>query len=170
MAEVKRHRKNHWNGLDADRNDVPAPSIGDTYSSTDNGKHYYWNGSAWKRGLVETVVDHTWEGDDANNREIDLGDEYDFIQIFEEEAKASNVDHLGMAWAFKTYYGGLYNIGGSSDVRHTSMASTDVQFQGKMTGVDSTKIKLGSSGNLAQGTNFLNMTYRLIGFKFQDMV
>lgn len=75
MADITIVRRNHYSGLDADK---PATAnISDTFFSTDKGKFYYWDGSAWKTGLgfefvprsvnvvdftlLDFVTDGTWK-------------------------------------------------------------------------------------------------------------
>lgn len=117
------------------------------------------------------AIDHTWEGDGTDDREIDLGDDYDLILIFLEESKAVNVDHLALAYAFRTAYGVMPNTSAAPNpVRHYSMAAADAFFQGKMTGGDADKIKLGSSGGVTSGVNVDGETYRLVGMKFRGIV
>lgn len=114
-------------------------------------------------------VDHTWEGDDVNNREIDLGDDYDWIFIYYEESAAFGVDHLALAYAFRTVYGTFRQIAGVTAMLSDAQVSADSYFQGKMTGGDANKIKLGTVGSSSAGTNVSGKTYRLIGLKFDSM-
>lgn len=170
MGQVVQFKRRHFSGAVADMADVVNPAIGDKFFATDTFQSFFYTGAEWIRGSLEGMIDHTWEGDDADNREIDLGDDYDFILIFTEESKASTVDHLAQATAFKTYYEVRWVLGAAAHMDSETMAAANVGFQGKMVGGDSTKIKLGSTGNNTLGTNKSGITYRLIGFKFQDMV
>jgi len=112
------------------------------------------------------VKDHTWEGDNTNDRVIDLGDDYNLILIFLDESKAENVNHLALAYAFKTVYGSFFEDSTGVRTQHESTAAANAGWQGKMTGADVNKIKLGSNGSANYGTNYLNYTYRLLGLKF----
>lgn len=170
MGQIKQLARRHFSGAEADIASLTTPFVGDKYFATDTGRSFFYTGSAWNAMIVEGAIDHTWEGDDANNREIDLGDDYDFIFIFIEESKTNVVDHPFLGHAFKTCYGLSWNDGAANNVKHVSMAAANAYFQGKMFGGDSTKIKLGTTGNDADGLNKLNETYRLIGFKFQTMI
>lgn len=125
---------------------------------------------ALPHGVVTKVIDHTWEGDDGDDKEVDLGDDYDFILIFLEESRDANTDHFVMAYAFKNVYGAFSEEGPAlNHTSHKSMASTNNYFQGKMTGGDADKIKLGAVGADQRGANYTGWTYRLIGFKFSSM-
>jgi hypothetical protein len=76
-------------------------------------------------------------------------------------------DHLNMGYAFRSCYGAFFEWGGTChDCRNRTMSTADVYFQGKMTGADASKIKLGTSGSDAVGSNKDSWTYRLIGLKF----
>lgn len=170
MGQVTTLKRRHFSGVEADMASVVSPAIGDKYFASDTLRSFFYTGAAWKAMTVEKAIDHTWEGDNTNNREIDLGDDYDFILIHVEEDHASNSDHPGLAIAFRSLYGLFYNLASGTYVRHLSMATTNVNWQGKMFGGDITKIKLGSTGNAAIGLNLTGQTYRLIGFKFQAMI
>jgi len=176
MAEVKASLKKSYTGLDADKADVTG-GIGDTYAASDTGLIYAWNPVtlAWIQiapgaGVLAQMIDHTWEGDNTNDRVIDLGADYDFILVFLEETKAENVNHLCLAYAFKDVYGAFYEDATGVRTQHESMVASAASWQGKMTGANTNKIKLGSNGGANWGTNYLNYTYRLIGFKFTSMV
>lgn len=160
MADVTIVNRKHHSGLEADKAGITG-AFGETYAATDSGKLYYWTGSAWKQGLVEKMIDHTWEGDGLDDREIDLGDDYDLIFIFYEEA-TSGMSTWGIAYAFKTVYG---IVGETSE----TMSGANDNFQGKMDGADINKIKLGGNAGSTVGTNRSSKSYRLIGFKFLDM-
>lgn len=122
------------------------------------------------QGGVEASIDHTWEGDDSNNRVIDLGNDYDLIEITREESAGASSNHLVMARAFRTEFGVSYANGAGQTVRHASMAAAGSYFQGKMTGVDANKIKLGTTGSSSYGTNITGQTYRLRGIKYKGML
>jgi hypothetical protein len=118
--------------------------------------------------VVVKAIDHTWEGDGANDRVIDLGDDYDFILVWQEEDGAYNTDHCAMPYAFKNCYGNFYEH--STDrTSHNSMTSANSHWQGKMTGADASKIKTGTLGSSIRGTNYSGYTYRLLGLKFSNM-
>lgn len=119
-------------------------------------------------GVVVKAIDHTWEGDGTTDREIDLGDDYDEIRIYYEENGAYNVNHLAMAYAFRTTYGTMKHDGTAQHVMHYSQASSGNYFKGKMTGGDSSKLLLGGSGG-AGTTNENGKTFRAIGLKFSSM-
>jgi len=117
-------------------------------------------------GILSKVFCDTYEGDDSNDRVLDLGDDYDFVVVSLEESKTIGVSHLGMAYAVRTTYGLFYEDSVSGATRHRSMALTDLLWQGKMAGADANKIKLGSDGSSDQGTNNSGWTYRILAFKF----
>jgi len=152
------------NGYVLDEDDMASDD--DTKVPTQQSVKKYVDDSS---GGLEKAIDHTWEGDDNNDREIDLGDDYDFILIFLEESKDQIDNHLFLAYALRTCYGLAWNTA-TSIVRNRTMAPVDILFQGKMTGADANKILLGSTGNSDAGTNSSGWTYRLIGFKFGSMV
>lgn len=120
-------------------------------------------------GVVEKMIDHTWEGTGDGDRIIILDDDYDFILVFLEEGKAAFALHLPMAYAFKTCYGSFF-VMDPEGLLHSSMANTNGIWQGKVFIAEHlNEIKLGSVGGDAAGTNYLDYTYRLIGFKFSSM-
>ena len=115
---------------------------------------------------VNKVFCDTYEGNDANNRELDLGDDYDLVLIFLEESMDGGATHLALAHAVKTTYGFFYHNGAATETRHNAMAAGNGGWQGKMTGGDADKIKLGSVGAAAEGTNKSGWTYRILALKF----
>lgn len=113
-------------------------------------------------GVVKsTVVD--WTGDDANDREIDLGDDYDLVLVFAQSAFGS-AERLGTAYAVRAFYGIYYNDT-TNYIKHLLGAIADTYWQGKMTGADANKIKLGSSGASQEGCNRNTGSYRAVGLK-----
>jgi hypothetical protein len=138
---------------------MSKPAAGDTdWASEVNGN---WD----KLDALLKVIDHTWEGDDTNDREIDLGDDYDYIAIWQEEPGAYNADHAALAYAFRSCYGDFYEHA-TSRCSHDAQGGVAYFFQGKMTGADADKIKLGSIGDSTRGFNQSGYTYRLLGRKF----
>ncbi|MHC4713644.1 MAG: hypothetical protein ACYTAN_10310 [Planctomycetota bacterium] len=125
-------------------------------------------GNELGNGGVAGSVDHTWEGDGSNDRPIDLGDDYDLIFIFLEEPAVAAANHPAMAYAFREAYGHFYEDSLSKAI-HLAMSSADPYWQGKMTGGDATKVKLGSGGGSTIGVNAVGKTYRLVGIKFDSM-
>lgn len=113
---------------------------------------------------VTDSVETTWEGDDEDNRIINLGDDFDQILIVVEEPFGGNNSHPALAYALGTAFGVIIQIGGSF-MNHISQTSAGAYFQGKLTGVDANKIKLGSSGSTPFGFNDGGNTYHLIGLK-----
>lgn len=107
-----------------------------------------------------TTVD--WAGDDAHDREIDLGADYDVVLVFENR-NVSGGWHLSMAYALGDLYGLFYNPG--VDTNHMSGTDGAARWQGKMTGADANKILLGSDGTSNQGTNKSGVNYRALGLK-----
>lgn len=117
-------------------------------------------------GVVEKVLIRDYVGDGTGSRIIDLGDEYDEVEILLNESRAENNDSLVRAYALGTFFGTLVVQGSGSYVFRRSMANAVSYFQGKMTGADSTKIKLGNSGPEIRGTNVNGLNYRIIAQKF----
>lgn len=120
--------------------------------------------------VVTKVLIDTYEGNGSNNREINLGDDYDEIHIYLEENRAADVYHLSEAVAIGTYYSNRGNWVGNAwgDLTY-SMGASDQYFQGKMTGGDVNKIKLGSVGTQLFGTNYNGFTYRIIAKKYASV-
>jgi hypothetical protein len=138
---------------------LSKPAAGDTdWASEVNGN---WD----KIDTILKVIDHTWEGDGNNDREIDLGDDYDLIFIWLEEDSAYNEDHNALAYAFKTVYANFYEHA-SYRTSHNCQADANYHWQGKMTGGDANKIKCGTGGSSNRGVNYSGYTYRLLGMKF----
>lgn len=119
-------------------------------------------------GVFETGVAASalveWSGDDANDREIDLGVECDLVLIFEKEV-ASTLAHLCMAYALGDVYGVFIFSTVVDAVVHSSLSAAATYFQGKMAGADATKIKLSGVGTSPYGTNAAGKDYRALGFK-----
>ena len=131
----------------------------------DSGTSKWINALASAAGTVG--LNKVYSGTGANNREIDLGDDYDLVLIFSDSSLAGNADHCAMAWAYKTSYGCFSNTGASNDVRSRVAASANTYFQGKMfTSGDEDKIKLGSGGTQQEGTNLSGRDFRIMGLQF----
>lgn len=119
---------------------------------------------------VEKAIDHTWNGDDANDREIELADDYQLLLLLLQSGSPAGTAHPALAYAFtEDVWGCFHEAGGASDVEHHAGGDADAHFQGKMSAPDATKIKLGSSGGDVDGWNNSGKTYRLMGFKFASM-
>ena len=150
--------------------DFIAPSAGFTHYNVADGKTYQYTGSAWVE-LLGAVLIRKYTGDDTNDREIDLGDDYDYIEIFADESKTRTVDHLVRAWALlDDNYGIIAEDGAASDARSYVHSNGDSRFQGKMTGGDVNKIKLGSAGSTLNGTNASGHLYVIFGRKFSAIL
>lgn len=119
---------------------------------------------------VTAVMIRDYAGDDANDRILDLGDDYDVVSIIDSGGNTATSNHIVEAVAVRDTYEVLYNNGAAQTVRHSSMAPADTRFQGKMTGVDSTKIKLGSNGTLVDGTNKGGKTFRIRAWKLYGVL
>ncbi len=119
-------------------------------------------------GVLSKVLIDTYLGNDWNDREIDLGDDYDEVHIYLEEDKNYNAHHAVEAYAVRGTYGHSWNHATITAV-HASMADANPYFQGKMTGADVNKIKLGSEGDWATGTNVGGNTYRIIAKKYSTV-
>jgi len=138
---------------------LSKPEAGDTdWASEVNGN---WD----KIDTILEVLDHTYEGDNTNDREIDLGDNYDFIQVWLEEPDSYASDHGALAYAFRTCYGVFYEHA-TSRCSHDAQGSNKYFWQGKMTGADEDKIKLGTIGSSNRGFNESGRTYRILAMKF----
>lgn len=120
-------------------------------------------------GVIETGVSkHTtvdYTGDGTNNREIDLGDDYDLVLIFLVGTDPSG-NHMALAYALRTgVWGGFRFLWGSQWIRHDSGANIDNFWQGKMSGADANKIMLSAVGDDQYGTNRTGRDYRVLGLK-----
>lgn len=116
--------------------------------------------------LAKIFID-TYTGDNANSRELDLGDDYDEIHIVV-GGDVGYTPKLISAWAIQDNYGSgtHFNYGNN---QYQSGTNADTIFQGKMSGADVNKIKLGSTGNGNMGTNYLNRVYVIIAKKYADI-
>lgn len=114
-------------------------------------------------GALAAVLVRDYTGDNNNNREIDLGDDYDEILIVPTTAFQVNTNHAIFAWAFGDAHGVLNNLN-TSVARHSSGSYADDKFQGKVAGT--TKIKLASVGSNAYGCNASGVGYRIIAKKY----
>ena len=120
------------------------------------------------RAMTKVLID-TYEGDDTNDREIDLGDDYDEIHIYLEEVRDYNEHHLAHVYIISNTYGSEAHDGTTNQVVHRAMSDANIHIQGKMTGADVNKIKLGSVGNSIFGTNYNGWTYRIIAKKYANV-
>ena len=116
--------------------------------------------------VIKVLID-TYEGNGTASRELDLGDDYDEIHIYVEENVASTTTHMAEAYAYHTTYG-VYYVGSADEVDHAGMSQANGYFQGKMTGADVNKIKLGT-GTGTSGSNGIGYTYRIIAKKYQNV-
>ena len=116
----------------------PASGSTDWFSAVDGNWAIL---DALNLGKVSKAIDHTWEGDNNDNRVIDLGDNYDWIEVYVEEAYAASSYFIALARAFRTSYGTIW-AASSDDLRCFSMSSGNNAWQGKMTAADANKIKL----------------------------
>ena len=113
------------------------------------------------RVMTKVLID-TYTGNGAANREIDLGDDYDEVHIYLDTSKQYDVLHLAHAYAIRTTYGA------ENHQYHRSGASANLIFQGKMTGADANKIKLGT-GATDESTNRNTWVYRIIARKYANV-
>ena len=112
------------------------------------------------------VLIRDYTGDDSHNRVIDLGDDYDVVCIITGEGHSYNSTHPAVAFACRDYYYTFVSNNILAGVRHYANAPSNSNFQGKMSGADATKIKLGSTGTKQDGTNDGTKVYRIYAFKF----
>jgi len=133
------------------------------------GNPYWWPKSA-AGGVVEKFLRKTYTGDGTNLREIDLGDDYDLVEVrIKDGNRGAGLGHLVLAWASGTSYGVMRHDGGATKMLSSLGASAAASFKGKMTGADANKIQLGSSGSWDQGTNQSGTDYEVLGWKFSSI-
>lgn len=121
-----------------------------------------------KFDMISKILLDTYTGDGSSSRILDLGDDYDEVNIFLEEAKSKLEVHLISAYAYLSTYGASYQEDADGNAQHVSQAEADVYFKGKMfTSGDETKIKLGGGGTNRRGTNFNTWTYRIVAKKYR---
>ena len=113
------------------------------------------------------IRDYT--GDGSNSRELDLGDDYDFIEIRTRGSYASGTNHGPLGWALRDIYGCANENGAGGYMSHRTNAQADLLMQGKMTGGDVNKIKLGSSGTNSGGYNESGVDYRILARKYSTV-
>lgn len=131
---------------------------------TPRGKFGAYSGILASEAAVcaSKILDYT--GDDANDRDIDLGDDYDIVLIFEDSNLVS-ANHLAMAYAVRDVKGCFIQVGSSTSVSHSTGSSSDTYWKGKLTGADANKIRLGGNGASPYGTNASGVDYRVLGLK-----
>ena len=112
------------------------------------------------------VLIDTYEGNDANNRVIELGDSYDEVHIYLEEARTALEEHLVEAYIVSDTFGVFYTIVATADNSHMSMSDANLALQGWN---DATSIKLGTAGSGVYGTNVNGWTYRIIAKKYGEV-
>lgn len=131
------------------------------------GPGAYWIKGA---GVLAAVLIRNYTGDGLNNRIIDLGDDYNRVEIRLRSAEDLNTTHLALATT--VYVGGvnvkdvLIENGGGQATEHRTMAFANPYWQGKQSGPDANKIALGSNGALAGGTNINTFLYTIMAWKY----
>lgn len=110
------------------------------------------------------IIDYT--GDDADNREIDMGIDADFAIIIPRSSFAQSQNHGALAYALGDAYGGFYNQSSGGLCNHRSMGSGSAMFQGFSTG---SLIKLGSVGSTTTGFNVATKLYTILAVKFRGL-
>ena len=113
--------------------------------------------------ITDTLI-YDYVGDNAANRVIDLGDDYYEIHIYTLDVFAHTTDHFCEAYAFGTDCYGIFSNKSTPAAYHN--ANTGNYFQGKMSGGDINKIKLGILGSDDAGTNRGSVNYRIIAKKW----
>lgn len=149
--------------------DVPQGSIiidssGVRWLKLDNGST---TNVVRTRGSIGKVLIRDYTGDDTNDRVIDLGDDYDRIEIRPRSSWTTAHWHMAFAIAIRTAYDLTYRT--NIEMKHECMAAANNHWQGKMTGGDANKIKLGAIGNDSPGTNKIAHDYRILAMKFSEV-
>jgi hypothetical protein len=116
------------------------------------------------RVCMPKVLMDTYVGNDANSRDIDLGDDYDEIYIYLNYSRLTTEDHLVQAYAIRETYGLSWVDGSDSHIKHRTMADINIFFQGKRAGTNN--ITLGTLGNDNRGTNNNGWVYKIIAKKY----
>lgn len=129
----------------------------------------YWE-AAGGGGVLGAVLIRDYAGDHANNRVIDLGDDYDRVEIHLRSAKDLNTSHLALALAILTTYEVSVEDAVTRAVEHRTMSFANPYWQGKMTGVDANKIKLAADTTKAGGTNKAGFDYTIIAYKYSTVL
>ncbi len=111
-------------------------------------------------GVLEDVLIREYTGDAVNNRIIDLGDDYQEIVIRRKTAGETGVSVI-QAWAILTLYG-VFSATSSLYVG----TNANVYWQGKMTGGDANKIKLGTAAAANPGVNISGVVYQIVAKKY----
>ena len=125
-------------------------------------------------GILEKFYTVDYVGDGVNSRILDLGDDYDEVEIRMRNNFLTTANHLVLAYAnmnaarTSSLHGVSYNDGASSSMRHHNAASSDPLFQGIVTG-DTNKIKLGTSAANMGGTNVSGQAYRITARKYSTI-
>lgn len=112
--------------------------------------------------ILKKVFMDTYAGNDADDREIDLGDDYDeiHIRLMGDNSLAEN--HAVEAYAFRDTFGVYFYTTTGDHVRHYTGTDTVNTFQGKMAGADANKVLLGAVGTNAAGFNLSGENYHVI--------
>lgn len=112
---------------------------------------------------IKKVLEYDYVGDGNADREIDLGDDYDYIQLWRNENVTIADVALG-GFAFRSFYDYRQNsvsVGGTQTY-HKAEAS---YWLGKMTGADKNKIKLGTG--VSVGLNGSGVNYKIFAMKIR---
>ncbi len=132
------------------------------------GPYAYWIPSGGG-GVTEKVLIRDYTGDDASNRVIDLGADYDLIIIRTRTSFTQFESHPTEVGSLRDIFWNAYNDATGAKVEHLSMAAASAQYQGKMTGGDANKIKLGTGSGGVHGVNELGVLYRIFAMKFSTV-
>ncbi len=122
----------------------------------------YWipGGGGGGGGVLEKSLIRDYTGNNVASRIIDLGDDYQEVIIRMKTGGEFGIAVI-QAWAILTVYG-LFSASSSLFVG----GNADFYWQGKMTGVDANKIKLGSAPAAEPSTNKSGILYQIVAKKF----
>lgn len=130
--------------------------------------------SKWNKGevdMLEKILIDKYTGDGTNNRELDLGDIYDEIHIYNCESIDKEEAGELTAWAIRNTYGLIYEDLDDKVAAGETDGAADNFFQGRMFSAgDENKIKLGSDASNKRGTNYNGWEYQIVAKKYRAIV
>lgn len=116
-------------------------------------------------GELEAVRILDYTGDGTNNRQIDLGDVYDEVEIRTRENKAATGGWVVQAWALREIYGVLHYA--SNALKALAGVTGAALWKGFTAGRD--KVDLGTDGSANSSTNASGERFRLRAKKFRSV-
>lgn len=110
-------------------------------------------------GNLSAFLLRIYLGSGIDNVELELETTYTGLIIVPGDSRDVNIDHLAFAYVLGPLYGHVGHVSAGQKLMHRSSVAANPYFQGPV----GTKIRLGSDGGNALGTNMSARLYAIIG-------